>query len=377
MTEIWDILSGAIPGEASRFGKILSDNSLSDLGISAAIAAGSFILLLSLKRIVGRFLARTATRRGTFVPRFFSETFARSGSFFFAVIALDIGSRWLDLADRARGVLDRVLVIAVILQCARWLNHVVKLAVEHYRELHAQDDPNSARVPVRFVGIVVRSLMWIIAFSLVLQTIGFDVTSLVAGLGISGIVVALAAQNIVSDLFASLMIVVDKPFVVGDVISLDGMTGRVETIGIKTTRLRSLDGELLLISNQDLLKSRLRNFMNIVERRSVFKIGVEYATPPEQLERVPDMVRAIVESVPRARFDRGHFARFAESSLEFEFSVYIEGSEYVDFMNGIQAINLGICRAFAEEGIAFAFPTRTIEFARSARDVPGRANSRG
>ncbi|HPN83583.1 MAG TPA: mechanosensitive ion channel family protein [Spirochaetota bacterium] len=377
MTEIWDILSGAIPGEASRFGKILSDNSLSDLGISAAIAAGSFILLLSLKRIVGRFLARTATRRGTFVPRFFSETFARSGSFFFAVIALDIGSRWLELADRARGVLDRILVVALILQCARWLNHVVKLAVGHYRELHAQDDPNSARVPVRFVGIVVRSLIWIISSSLVLQTIGFDVTSLVAGLGISGIVVALAAQNIVSDLFASLMIVVDKPFVVGDVISLDGMTGRVETVGIKTTRLRSVDGELLLIGNQDLLKSRLRNFMNISERRSVFRIGVEYGTSPELLERIPEMVRTIVESVPGARFDRGHFARFAESALEFEFSVYVEGPDYVDFMNGIQAINLGICRAFAREGIAFAFPTRTIEFGKSARGVWGSTDSQG
>ncbi|HPH01845.1 MAG TPA: mechanosensitive ion channel family protein [Spirochaetota bacterium] len=377
MTEVWEILSGKIPGETSAFTKILSENSLTDLGIAAGIAAGSFILLFSMKRVVGRFLGRMANRRGTFVPRFFSETFARSGSFFFAVIALDIGSRWLELADRARGVLDRILVVALILQCARWLNHVVKLAVGHYRELHAQDDPNSARVPVRFVGIVVRSLIWIISSSLVLQTIGFDVTSLVAGLGISGIVVALAAQNIVSDLFASLMIVVDKPFVVGDVISLDGMTGRVETVGIKTTRLRSVDGELLLIGNQDLLKSRLRNFMNISERRSVFRIGVEYGTSPELLERIPEMVRTIVESVPGARFDRGHFARFAESALEFEFSVYVEGPDYVDFMNGIQAINLGICRAFAREGIAFAFPTRTIEFGKSARGVWGSTDSQG
>lgn len=373
MAEIWEILGGGVPGESSWLGKIFSSNSLSDLGIAAAIAAGSFIILLSLKRIVGRFLARIARQRETFIPRFFSETFARSGSFFFAVIALDSGSRWLTVGARARGTLDRILVIAVILQCARWLNHVLKLVFEHYRAMHTRDDQNLVKAPVRFMEIVARSLIWAIAFSLTLQSIGFDITSLVTGLGISGIVVALAAQNIVADLFASLMIVVDKPFVVGDVISLDGMTGRVETIGIKTTRLRSLDGEMLLIGNQDLLRSRIRNFMNIVERRSIFTIGVEYSTPPDKLERIPDMVRAIVSSVPNARFDRGHFARFADSALEFEFAVYVRGPNYVDFMDGIQAINLGICRAFAKEGIVFAFPTRTIELAKSAQDELGSA----
>jgi small-conductance mechanosensitive channel len=360
------LFKGGVPGEENIFERLLASNSLTELGIAIAIAAGSYLLLMATKRIAGRFFAGMARRRNSFTPRFISETFARSGSFFIAVIALYIGSLFLDLAPKAMGVIDRILVIAIIFQSARWLSHVIKLAVEHYQEIHAQDSPDSPKFPVRLIGIVVRSVAWAIAFSLALQAVGFDVTSLVAGLGISGIVVALAAQNIVGDLFASMMIMVDKPFIVGDVISLDGMIGIVLSIGVKTTRVRSLDGELLLFSNHDLLKSRLRNYMNIAERRSVFKVGVEYSTPPDLLERIPGMVREIVEAVPGARLDRGHFARFASSSLEFEFSVYVAGPDYSPFMDAMQAINLAICRCFAQHGIAFAFPTTTVEWGQTA-----------
>jgi MscS family membrane protein len=195
---------------------------------------------------------------------------------------------------------------------------------------------------------------------LILDQLGFDITALVAGLGIGGVAIALAVQNVLGDLFASLSIVLDKPFVVGDTINVGDMTGTVEYIGIKTTRLRSLSGEMIVFSNNDLLKSRIRNFRVMQERRIVFAVQVTYDTAQEKLERIPGMLRAAVENRKQTRFDRAHFKGFSESALDFEVVYFVTTPDYNVYMDVQQAINLEIYRRFVEEKIEFAYPTRTL-----------------
>jgi small-conductance mechanosensitive channel len=167
-------------------------------------------------------------------------------------------------------------------------------------------------------------------------------------------------QNILGDLFASLSIVIDKPFVAGDFIIIDDFMGSVEHVGLKTTRIRSLGGEQIVFSNSDLLKSRLRNYKRMRERRIVFKFGLTYDTPPERLEQVPGIVRRIIEGQKQVRFERAHFAAFGESSLDFEVVFWMTTPDYNAYMDVQQAINLALMRELAGIGAEFAFPTRTL-----------------
>jgi small-conductance mechanosensitive channel len=205
-----------------------------------------------------------------------------------------------------------------------------------------------------------RIALWATVLLLVLDNLGVDVTALVAGLGIGGLAIALAVQNVLSDLFASLSIVLDKPFIPGDFVVVGDMAGTVEHIGIKTTRIGSISGEQLIFSNTDLLGSRIRNFGRMKERRVVFSLGVTYQTPADKLARVPGLIQAAIESQERARFDRSHFASYGDSALNFETVYYVESSDYATHMDILQAVNLSIYRSFATEGIEFAYPTQTL-----------------
>jgi len=196
-----------------------------------------------------------------------------------------------------------------------------------------------------------------------------DVTALVAGLGVGGIAVALAVQNILGDLFASFSIVLDRPFVMGDFIIVGDYMGTVEHVGLKTTRIRSLSGEQLVFSNTDLLGSRIRNYKRMAERRVVFSLGVLYQTSPEQLEKIPQMIREIVEAQTPVRFDRAHFKEYGASSLNFEVVYYILDPDYNRYMDIQQAVNLEIYRRFDEEGIEFAYPTQTLYLRREVEDA--------
>ncbi len=193
-----------------------------------------------------------------------------------------------------------------------------------------------------------------------LDNLGFNITTLIASLGIGGIAVTLALQNILGDLFASLSIVLDKPFAVGDFVTVDELAGTVEFIGLKTTRLRSLSGEQIVCANGDLLKSRIRNYKRMQERRVLFELGLLYQSTPAQLEAVPGLVRAAVEAQPDTRFERAHFKGFGASSLDFEVVYHVTVPDYARYMDVQQGINLALVRAFAGAGIGFAYPSRTV-----------------
>ncbi len=259
--------------------------------------------------------------------------------------------------------MNRILHVSVVLLTAyqfciwglkllsRWREHILS------KKLSSNGSSKSA-IGLIYVGA--QTLLICVASLLALSNIGVDVGALVAGLGVGGIAVALAAQNVLGDLLASLSIVFDKPFVIGDLIYVGNEKGTVEHIGIKTTRVRSLSGEELIFSNKDLLESRIQNFKRMSERRGVLNIGVTYSTPADKLEMIPIWIRAIVENISNLRFERCHFSNYGNSSLDFEIVFWVMDPEFQIYMDLKQALLIGIFKKFQLENIEFAYPTQTL-----------------
>ena len=260
-------------------------------------------------------------------------------------------------------------VLAVMLQAALWISKFIDCWLE--RGVARQGVVDSGVVTaLELIGFAGRAVVWGLTLLFVLSHLGFNITALVAGLGVGGVAVALAVQNILGDLFASLSIVLDKPFVVGDFIVVDSLRGTVERVGIKTTRLRSLDGELLVFSNADLLKSRIRNFKRMFDRRVEFTVGVTYQTPLEKLRLIPQWLGNIVGEQQHARLDRAHFKQYGDSALVFEVVYYVLDPAYNTYMDVHQAINLAIFERFGREGVEFAYPTHTVHLAHEPAARP-------
>lgn len=287
-----------------------------------------------------------------------------------AVVALGPASQELTLGPLAERWMNGLAMVALSLQIGLWVGAFLDTWIRNTREQALQNDPSTTSA-LSVLSFLARVVLWSVLLLMVLDNLGFDVNTLVAGLGIGGIAVGLALQNILGDLFASLTIVLDKPFQVGHFIIIDEFSGTVEHIGLKATRIRSLSGEMLVFSNADLTKARLRNYKFMQERRIVFKFGVTYDATPEQLEKIPLILREIIEGTEQARFDRAHFAAFGDSSLDFELVYWMLTADYTAYMDVQQAINLGLMRRLQQEGVSFAFPTRTLVF-DTERAVPVR-----
>ena len=238
-------------------------------------------------------------------------------------------------------------------------------------------DDQAATSTFSFVNYAMNVAVWAIVLLLLLENLGVDISALVAGLGIGGIAVALAIQSILGDLFASLTILLDKPFVIGDSLAVDDLSGTVQSIGLNSTRLTSITGEQLVFSNKDLLQSRIRNYGRMEERRIKFQIGVVYGTPPGVVEKIPDMIKAAVESHELTRFDRSHFKEFGGSALIFETVFYMTVPDYKAYMDIQQTVNLELMRRFAAEGIEFAYPTQHVFLETVGVDVPADGSSVG
>jgi small-conductance mechanosensitive channel len=339
------------------FAQPLAGNPMWLWAAAALVGALTLLALLLARRILSsRLRARAATSGGRFVT-VGAEVVSRTHIVFLFAVAVLAGSAALALGERAV-VLRSVLVVVTLLQAGAWGAAFVTGATKSWRERHAQDpSSSSAAVAISFLA---RLVIWAVVLLVALDNLGVHVTSLIAGLGIGGVAVALAVQNILGDLFASVSIMLDKPFEIGDFVVVGDLMGTVEHIGLKTTRVRSLSGEQIVFSNGDLLASRIRNFKRMNERRIVFTLGVVYQTPPDKLAAIPAMVRAIVQAQPDVRFDRAHFARFGDFALVFEVVYFMTKPDYTLYMDAQHAINLAILRAFAEERIEFAYPTQSL-----------------
>ncbi|MBU2675594.1 MAG: mechanosensitive ion channel family protein [Woeseia sp.] len=253
----------------------------------------------------------------------------------------------------------RAAMVAALLQFGMWLSAGVIRSIHAKRQKDLEESPDDVAA-MDILSFIARVTIWSIVLLAILDNLGVNITTMIAGLGVGGIAVALAAQNILGDLFASLSIVLDKPFVVGDFLSIGEFLGTVEKVGIKTTRMRSLSGEQLVFSNNDLLNSRIRNYGRMFERRVVFSLGVTYQTPADKLRAIPDMLRKAVESREPVRFDRAHFQKYGDFALIFEVVYYVLSADYAEYMDIQQEINLSIYEDFEAAGIEFAYPTQTL-----------------
>lgn len=347
--------------EGRRFAVSLSwifDAAPGSLAVAASIS-GAVLLLVAL--VVGyarRKLHRAAETAGD-VDDFLLDMVRRTSIALVFIPAVYAGSRALVLPEATASLLRTLTRVSLIAQAALWSAAVVDLFLRRYHRRRVETDP-AAITTVRAFRVAALSAVWCVAVLVALDNLGVDITALITGLGIGGVAIALATQNILGDLFASLSIVLDKPFVVGDFIRSGDQMGVVEQIGLKTTRVRSLSGEQLIFSNNDLLQSRIQNYKRMEERRVLFRLGVVYQTPAALLARIPAMVREIMERSGPVRVDRAHFAAFGDSSFDFEFVYYVLSADYNVYMDVQQAINLSVVETFEREGIGFAYPTRTL-----------------
>ncbi|MBN8554952.1 MAG: mechanosensitive ion channel family protein [Deltaproteobacteria bacterium] len=340
----------------------LFQNTLSRWALAFAIALCICVSLFVIKSVLTRRLKIAAQRTITELDDFAVELIEYTRKFFIIAVSIYIGSLYLELSPNVEKLLRNALILLGLVQTALWGNQIIDFLIKQkFKKARAfgKYDPTwmSVAPTLKFIG---RLVLYSVLILLALENLGVDVTTLVAGLGVGGLAVALAVQNILGDLFSSLSIVLDKPFVIGDVIAVDNFVGTVEQIGLKTTRLRSISGEELIISNSNLLASRIQNFKRMSERRIQFTIGVVYSTPFEKLNRISEMIRRVIEKQKDVRFDRAHFKTYGDSALQFEVSYFVLSPDLVTYLDIHQDINLDLFQAFAREKIEFAFPTRTL-----------------
>ena len=325
---------------------------------AAGVALAVILALYGLKALLVRRFGAIAERTNTRYDDILVAALASTRLPVMMIIGLYAGSTMLDLGDKAALFLSRVAMGATLVQAAIWADSAVRAWLAQYRA-SPQVDPGRA-TSTAALGFIVRVVVWAVFLLMILDNLGFNITTLVASLGIGGIAVALAVQNILGDLFASLSIVLDKPFVIGDFIVVGDSLGTVEYVGLKTTRVRSLSGEQIIFSNADLLNSRIHNLRRMETRRVVFTVGVTYSTSEELLRALPNEIAQIIKGQDRVKFDRAHFKGFGASSLDIEVVYIVNSSDYAVYMDVQQEIYLQIYRRFNELGADFAFPTQTL-----------------
>jgi len=334
-------------------------NSVRDWGLSVALVVVVTVVLKTVATLVLKRLGAIAERTANDVDDLAVELLAKTKTLAILLMAVWVAARPLVLSARADQIVRAVLVIGVLLQLGYWGMGVINYVVNGWKGRQLEEDPGMATA-VGAMGFIGKLALWTLLLLSALGNMGVDVTTFVASLGIGGIAIALALQNVLGDLLASISIVLDKPFVIGDFIVVGDLQGSVENVGLKTTRIRSLSGEQLVFANSDLLSSRIRNYGRMEERRVAFTIGVTYDTAQEQLARVPGLMEQAVEAHEQARFDRCHLKSLGDFSLNFETVYYMSVPDYAAYMDVQQAVNLQLIERFAGEGIEFAFPTQTL-----------------
>lgn len=341
--------------------KLIEGNSMENLVIAAGVLGGGLILLLILRGVFSARLAAIARRTKNRMDDLAAVLIRKSHVIFLTLLAAYAASLTLVYPEGTEGIrigLGRLTLLFFFLQVGLWGNGAITFWLSPPEEATKRQEAMARTL--QSVGYLCRLAIWSVVLLLALDNLGVDITALVAGLGVGTLAVGLALNNILGDLLASISIVLDRPFVIGDFIIVGDLMGTVERIGLQTTRLQSLSGEQLVFSNSDLLGSRIRNYKRMRERRIVFSFGVTYDTPQETLAAIPEMVRAIVGTQEQARFDRAHFKSYGDSSLDFEVVYYVEIPDYATYMDIQHAVNLALYRKFEDERIEFAYPTRTL-----------------
>jgi small-conductance mechanosensitive channel len=326
--------------------------------IAIGILIAGIVLIKIFKTIVLYRLKKWAEKTETTLDDFLIKGIEKSivpllyyGAFYAAITSLTLNPQTKKIVDIASLVILTFFIV-------RFVSSTIMFSLTYIIKKQERGEEKARQL--RGMTVLINIFVWVIGIVFLMDNLGFNISAVVAGLGIGGIAIALAAQAILGDLFSYFVIFLDRPFEVGDFIVVADKVGTVEYTGIKTTRVRSLSGEQLVFSNTDLTNSRIHNFKKMMERRVVFKLGVIYQTTAAQLEEIPKIVKDIIASHQDIRFDRGHFASYGDFSLNFEFVYFVIGSDYVKYMDTQQSINLKIYSEFEKRGIEFAYPTQTV-----------------
>jgi small-conductance mechanosensitive channel len=348
----------AISARFTYYADVVSEwvrGNIAELTVAVIAATLVYLLLSWLKGRAAR-IARDSEDRSA-MKSIIARTLARTGKFFRIMVAIELVNGYANAPAQLARTIDVLFTIAVVLQVAIWLREIIIGLIER-RASDSGGEHETLQSAMVLIRLLVSFAVFAIAAIVILDNLGVNVTGLIAGLGVGGIAIGLAAQGIFSDLFAAMSIIFDRPFKRGDTITYDTTTARVERIGMKSTRLRALTGEEKIISNAKLLEKEITNNTKSVYRRVTFLISLVYHTPVEVAQRVPDLLRAIVEA-EGAEFIRGGFHTFAPSSLDFQLVFDVQSEDVDEMFKARHAIGLGIAKRFAEEGIEFAYPTQT------------------
>jgi len=342
-------------------------NTLQDWLIAACILIVIFAVLKIIQRVAISKLSKLAAATDNQVDDLIVNMLGHTKFIILLVASAYVASYAISIKPSMAALWQKAVILILIVQGGLWARAGISFGIKQTIARRKDRDASSAAT-ISLLGFMASLILWVVVFLLILDNLGVNITGLLAGLGIGGIAVALAVQNILGDLLASLSIVLDKPFVIGDMIVVDKLMGTIEHIGLKTTRVRSIDGEELIFSNNDLLKSRIHNYKRMQEKRIVFGFGVVYQTPEEKLTIINDIVKQVIETRERVRFERVHFKEYGESALKYEAVYHVKGPDYRIYMDVQEAINLDIFRRFRKEGIEFAYPTRTVHLQSDGKE---------
>ena len=344
--------------------KTYFNNTVQDYAIATAIIVGGILLLrLFRSRLLNR-LKAFSEKTETKIDDYIIAGAERFGLPILNYVILYWGIHYLNLSDRASRLVTVVTSVVILYFVIRIILTIIRKTLESY--VLKQENGEAKLKQITGIMVVINIAVWALGAVFLFDNLGYDVTAIITGLGIGGIAIALAAQNILGDLFNYFVIFFDRPFEVGDFIVVDDKRGTVEFIGIKTTRIKSISGEQIVIANSNLTNSRVHNFRRLEKRRAIFTIGVVYGTPLEKLKAIPKIIKDIVEKEKLTTPDRVHFATYGDFSLNFEIVFFVESSEYNQYMDILQEINYQIYEAFEKQGIEFAYPTQTIHLHKPA-----------
>ncbi|MDD4351833.1 MAG: mechanosensitive ion channel family protein [Candidatus Gracilibacteria bacterium] len=323
------------------------------------IALGIFLSVVILfqftQNIVIKRLKKFTKKTKSKIDDLMVDMLDRIGWPFYTTLGLFAASTYLELPQIISNVLIYTFIVIATWQAILILQKVVDHGTEK-----ALRKANSNKDIIRILSSFLKISLWIIAGILILSNLGYNVSSLIAGLGIGGIAIALAMQNILSDIFSSFSIYLDKPFQVDDFVVIGQHRGTVTKIGIKTTRIQSVQGEEIVFANKDLLNTVIQNFKKMARRKVVFLIGVTYQTKTSLLRKIPKLVKEIFANIKLADLERVHFKNFGDSNLQFEIAYFVNSQDYVAYLDTQQRVNLALKTAFEKEGISFAYPTQTV-----------------
>jgi len=338
----------------------IANNSVKDYLFALIIFIISILALRIFKYVILKKLRNIFAKTTTDYDELLVRLVDAFGWPFYVLISAYIAFQFIVLPDSIRTALYYLIIVFATYYAVKGVQNLIDYGAHKIIIKKQEEEKDADTSVIDLLSRLLKGFLWIVAIILILSNLGYNVSTLIAGLGIGGLAIAIALQNILSDIFASFSIYFDKPFVVGDFITFGDDSGTVKNIGIKSTRIQTLHGEELVVSNRQLTESRVHNFKKMEQRRVVFNLGVRNETPNEKLEKIPALIKGIIDKVDQSRFDRAHFIRFGDFSLIFEIVYYVETRDYNKHMDIQHEINLAINELFGKEGIEMPYPTQMI-----------------